>query len=240
MLERDGFAILPAVWPADVVADVAQRIATVLQQEQPGTVLDRQGVQYGARNLLGLCPALRNTWRVSRIEKLLLRVLGPRAGLVRALYFDKPPGAGWSLPWHRDQTIAVQNNALPSAFFSRPTNKAGIPHVTAPRELLEQMLTLRFHLDAMHEANGPLVVLPGSHRTDDLADDGPAATICLQAGDCFLMRPLLAHCSRGVAEDAPFHRRVVHLEFAAAPDLPDGYAWREFWPVAESLEGSPR
>jgi hypothetical protein len=45
-----------------------------------------------------------------------------------------------------------------------------------------------------------------------------------------LLRPLVAHCSGKSHPDTERHRRVLHLEFAAAPDLPDGYAWHDFRP----------
>jgi hypothetical protein len=44
------------------------------------------------------------------------------------------------------------------------------------------------------------------------------------------MRPLLAHCSGRSSPGTTRHRRVVHLEFAARPELPDGYAWHDFLP----------
>jgi hypothetical protein len=89
---------------------------------------------------------------------MLQEVLGKSGGLVRALYFDKPPDRTWSLPWHKDRTIAVEDNSLQSDYFSRPTNKDGVPHVVAFDEVLQRMLTLRIHLDDVDDDNGPLRV----------------------------------------------------------------------------------
>ena len=47
-------------------------------------------------------------------------------------------------------------------------------------------------------------------------------------GDVLLMRPLVAHSSGRSHPDTPRHRRIIHLEFAAAAELPDGYEWRDF------------
>ena len=63
---------------------------------------------------------------------------------------------------------AVTDNRLPSQRFSRPTTKAGVPHETAPDEILREMLTLRIHLDDVTEENGPLQVVPESHRSSDI------------------------------------------------------------------------
>src|SRR4029077_6153806 len=95
------------------------------------------------------------------------QVLGPSAGLVRGLYFDKPPEQSWALPFHRDKTIAVRDNRKLGAGFPNPTMKAGVPHVEAPDYILERMLTLRIHLDPMTLENGPLSLMPGSHRPEN-------------------------------------------------------------------------
>jgi ectoine hydroxylase-related dioxygenase (phytanoyl-CoA dioxygenase family) len=146
------------------------------------------------------------------------------------LYFDKPPGRSWALPWHKDLTIAVQDNTRPSTHFGKPTRKAGVPHVEAPLELLQRMLTVRVHLDDITEENGPLRVIPGSHHTGKTVQLGetPPQSILTERGDVLLMRPLLVHCSNTAQPDTTRHRRILHLEFAATPELPDGYAWHTF------------
>jgi ectoine hydroxylase-related dioxygenase (phytanoyl-CoA dioxygenase family) len=164
------------------------------------------------------------------LSDALTAVLGPEFGLVRTLYFDKPPERTWSLPWHKDLTIAVRENRLPSDRFTRPTRKAGVPHVEAPQELLESMLFARIHLDDVTEENGPLQVAPGSHQTGKSMVLGNAhpQNILVQRGDVLLIRPLVAHCSGRSHPETRRHRRILHLEFAASPTLPDGYAWHDF------------
>jgi ectoine hydroxylase-related dioxygenase (phytanoyl-CoA dioxygenase family) len=148
--------------------------------------------------------------------------LGGQAGLVRVLYFDKPPGQSWA----KDTAIAVRDNRLPSSIFAKPTTKAGVPHVEAPRPLLENMLALRIHLDDIIEENGPLKVIPGSHRG---VETRAQQTLLAAAGDVLAMRPLVSHCSNRSHPDTKRHRRILHLEFAGTEVLPDGYAWHDFW-----------
>ena len=128
--------------------------------------------------------------------------------------------------------VAVRDNRLPSRAFSKPTIKAGVPHVEAPLEVLEQMVTVRIHLDSVTEENGPLKVLPGSHRTgkDLRMGETAAHSILVERGDILLMRPLLAHSSGHAHADNRRHRRILHLEFAVSAELPDGYAWYDFRP----------
>jgi ectoine hydroxylase-related dioxygenase (phytanoyl-CoA dioxygenase family) len=233
-ISRDGFAILKNVFSADQVAAIVQDLALALQQSagREAAVLGPAGGVYGARNLLTLWPPAATVWRQPPLPEALAAVLGPDYGLVRALFFDKPPAQSWALPWHKDLTIAVRDNRRPSRHFGKPTLKAGVPHVEAPAEVLEAMLTARIHLDDMTEENGPLQVLPGSHRTGKALhfDSAIPRSILAQAGDVLLMRPLLAHGSVNAHPATRLHRRIVHLEFAARPDLPDGYAWHRFLP----------
>jgi len=79
------------------------------------------------------------------------------------------------------------------------------------------------------DGNGPLRVVPGSHdlgRAVQVGDREPV-TLCCEAGDVLLMRPLLLHASGHSEPDHTEHRRIVHLEFAPTPDLPDGYQWHD-------------
>jgi hypothetical protein len=237
-VERDGFAILPEVYPPDRTDEIRQDLAGVLAYNAGSdeSVRGPVGTVYAARNVLTLWPAARDVWRVSPLADVLADVLGPRFGLIRALYFDKPPEQTWSLPWHKDLTVAVRDNRRPSRRFGKPTTKAGVPHAEAPLEILELMLTARVHLDVMTEANGPLQVVPGSHHTGKAmpAGDIRPRVILGNEGDVLLMRPLLAHASGKSHPETREHRRVLHLEFAATPQLPDGYEWYTFVPAKAS------
>ena len=116
--------------------------------------------------------------------------------------------------------------------FGPWSTKDGIPHVQAPAELLEQMLTLRLQLDDADASNGALRVLPGSHRFGRLSADRiqqlrreqPDFLCAVSAGDALLMRPLLLHASSRSAH--PRHRRVLHIEYAGF-NLPAELEWHE-------------
>jgi ectoine hydroxylase-related dioxygenase (phytanoyl-CoA dioxygenase family) len=126
-----------------------------------------RGHVYAARNLIESIPEVTTVWQSDPMLRLLREVLGDGFGLVRALFFDKPPERTWNLPWHKDTSISVKDNSTKSPSFSRPTIKAGVPHVIASDELLRQMLTLRIHLDEVTDENGPLRVIPQSHVASD-------------------------------------------------------------------------
>jgi ectoine hydroxylase-related dioxygenase (phytanoyl-CoA dioxygenase family) len=111
--------------------------------------------------------------------------------------------------------------------------KEGVPHVQPPAILLEQMLTVRLHLDDANESNGALEVVVGSHRFGKIAPaqipalrEQSGEVVCsARSGDALLMRPLLLHASsRSTAQNK--HRRVIHIEYAGFA-LPEGMAWAE-------------
>jgi hypothetical protein len=229
-LERDGFVVLPGVFDGEAVAEMVRELDRVFAAAgaEESAIRGEEGLIYAARNVLALWPPAGDAWRRGALPGVLAAALGPGYGLVRALYFDKPPGQSWALPWHKDLTVAVRDNRLPSAHFGKPTRKAGVPHAEAPPDVLGRMLTARVHLDAATEENGPLKVLPGSHRSGKALElGGEPFTVLAGAGDVLLMRPLLAHCSGKSRPGSARHRRTLHLEFAAGGELPDGYAWHD-------------
>src|SRR5262249_25033842 len=111
-------------------------------------------------------------------------------------------------------------------------HKDGVPHVQAPAELLEQMITLRLHLDDCDESNGALSVLTGSHRFGKiptaqirgLEKECPEDVCKARAGEALLMRPLVLHASSRSRSNG--HRRVLHVEYAGF-ELPEPLEWAE-------------
>jgi len=226
-LTQHGFVMLQSVFSVGRIDSLAQRLNATLQEQNDASILRSRGRVYGARDLLRTFPQVVALVSDPSLTKFSAAVLGEDAGIVRALFFDKPPDRSWSLPWHKDRTIAVKRNDLPSEHFHKPTVKAGVPHVEAPRSLLEKMLTIRIHLDAMTETNGPLYVVPGSHLGEDTDHQLPLE-LHAEVGGVLAMRPLLTHSSTMSKPGTSAHRRVIHIELAANRELTDGYEWNSF------------
>lgn len=230
----DGFVVISRVFNGPEVAQLIGELELVLNRrmDATGPIRDRAGTVYAGRNLLELFPPTRTIWCRSPLLELLREILGSEVGLVRALFFDKPPERTWALPWHKDMTLAVKAHEGMNTAFSKPTLKAGIPHVEGSQEVLDAMLTLRIHLDDVTDENGPLQVLPGSHRSGKtpVAPDDSVQTILVQRGDVLAIRPLVAHRSISSLPETVMHRRILHLEFSGQPNLPDGFEWHDFIP----------
>lgn len=234
-LQRDGFCLLEGAVSRTQVNQLTSVCSRVFAHDVDGVLArSSRGDVYAARNLIRSIPETQTIWRCERLLRFLKVELGDGCGLVRALFFDKPPGRTWALGWHKDTSIAVRDNTLRSSSFSRPTMKAGVPHVIAADTILRRMLTLRIHLDDVTDENGPLRVVPESHASKEAAGVGidGEVTILAKVGDVLAMRPLLTHSSGASQANTPCHRRILHLEFAGDHELPDGYAWHDFVPAS--------
>ncbi len=226
-IERDGFALVPRAVADAEVDSILHAIENATVQSS-SDVRRREGV-YAIRNVLDVVPALREVVNSPPLRSLVEPILGEGCFPVRGILFDKVPGANWKVPWHQDLSIAVRER-IEVEGFGPWSEKAGVPHVQPPARVLENMLTLRLHLDNCGLANGPLRVLPGSHQSgkldaQEIADwrqCGEEVACIVPRGGVLLMRPLLLHASS--ASQVPGHRRVLHIEWAAQ-ELPGGLQW---------------
>jgi hypothetical protein len=194
--------------------------------------IEVEGKWGGIRNLLDI-PLVRDLASFRPLRSMAEAVLGSGCIAVRGLCFDKTPDVNWKVPWHQDVTIAVTEK-IDAPGYGPWSRKAGVVHVQPPAEVLEQMVAIRVHLDPCGAENGPVRVLPGSHRSGKL-DPGQIAAMreriapvdCLvERGGILAFHPLLLHASSPAL--MPERRRVVHLEFATQ-GLLHGPSWR--WSV---------
>jgi ectoine hydroxylase-related dioxygenase (phytanoyl-CoA dioxygenase family) len=203
-----GWAVTEPVVDSDTVTELRKCVAALPQTGRGG-----------ARNLLddGHIAGLASA---PTLRQFAHAILGESCFAVRALFFDKTPDANWKVVWHQDLTIATQRRAeLPG--YGPWTDKAGVPHVQPPVDVLEQMLAIRVHLDPCSAENGPVRVIDGTHRFGRLAPDvidriraDRLESVCLVAeGALLAFRPLLLHASSPATR--PAHRRVIHIEYAA-------------------------
>ena len=226
-IERDGFAVVPPVVGEPAVA----ALLSALNRLDAGAGVRRRETVYAVRNLLEAVPEVAALARSAERRALVTPVLGENCFPVRGILFDKTADANWNVVWHQDLSIAVAEKRETDG-FGPWSEKAGVVHVQPPPSVLERMLTVRLHLDDCGEENGPVQVLPGTHRSGRLTSEQiqhlrqeRQATACTSPrGGVLLLRPLLLHASS--ASRLPCHRRVIHLEYAADP-LPGGLQWHQ-------------
>lgn len=183
------------------------------------------GIRNAEKKLSSIGKLSKSKYLVETAEKYLPST----PSLVRAILFNKTTDYNWLVAWHQDRTVAVSKK------FADPkwgpwSIKDETYHVQPPIEVLNEMVTLRIHLDSTNQENGCLRVLPKSHDLGLLDQaaihnyvDTHSLVLCeAKAGSALVMRPHLLHASSKATQ--PSQRRVLHLEYSSYR-LPSGVAW---------------
>lgn len=213
-LGRDGFAVIPSCLDENTLNRLRAEFGESRESQ---------------RNTLNN-PGIRRLATSAPVRAIMASALGQICFAVRGIFFNKTQDANWKVVWHQDLTISVRERKNADG-FGPWTIKDGVIHVQPPAEIMSQMLAIRLHLDDSEPDNGPVRVIPGTHKHGRLAADqlaamknGVAVTCCVPKGGALLMRPLVLHASSSCAVPKP--RRVIHIEFASV-ELPDGLEWHE-------------
>ena len=183
------------------------------------------GIRNAEKKFTGIHALAHSTHLLSLADRYLN---GP-VKLVRAIVFNKTVDNNWLVTWHQDKTVCV------SAEFDAPdwgpwSEKDHTLHVQVPLGVLNNMVTLRIHLDPADSNSGCLKVIPSSHRAgllsqkdiEQIVRQQPEVVCEAGVGDVLVMRPHLLHASSKAQN--PSQRRVVHLEYSGY-SLPDHVSW---------------
>ena len=212
-IRESGFAILPGVLSHGSLDRLLQQINELAPPRS----------RAGVRHALKYAPVAELAERSQMIE-LACQVLGRDAFPFRATIFDKSLGANWLVVWHQDTALPVRSR-LEAVGWGPWSVKEGIHYAHAPTSALSRVVALRVSFDDSTVENGPLRVLPGTHRLGVLSDDRVheiavhAASIdcVVPKGGVLAMRPLLIHASSKSHSEVP--RRVLHIEYAASDSI---------------------
>ena len=172
----------------------------------------------GARHLISV-PFISQLATHDQLQAIASAALGCEALPFRVTLFDKSAQSNWSVVWHQDTALPLEKK-FEAAGWGPWSVKAGVAYAHAPTAALNRIVALRVHLDESNSGNGPLRVLPGTHRLGVLSDEEVAeiarssSTVdCLvPRGGVLAMRPLLIHSSSRIVK--PGSRRVLHIEYA--------------------------
>lgn len=210
--KKQGFAIVEDVYSHEEIDTIASTITKSSSDDE--NVLSSNDL-FAIRRFLSVVPKIKEVLFTDGLKKLLKSVASEDYFLTKAIYFDKPKVSNWFVSYHQDLSISVKNKAEVQG-YNRWTKKGKQIGVIPPTEILENIITLRIHLDKTDETNGALKVLPKSHlkgivRKENLNYE--QEVICnVKRGGVMLMKPLLMHASGKSRSN--LNRRVIHLEFS--------------------------
>ncbi len=222
-VDHDGVEVVPQF------IDVEAMTALQLEMMNLEKTLSSKNKRGGIRNLEKKSPLVLKMSQSSDVITLAKRYLSGKPQLVRAIFFNKTPSSNWLVSWHQDKTVAVSKRFdLPE--WGPWSLKEGVNHVQAPLAVLDDMITLRIHLDDSNTFNGCLNVIPKSHaqglmrqsEINNIISQDNIFTCQVKRGDILVMRPHLLHSSRKAI--TPTQRRVIHLEYSSYT-LPVGVDW---------------
>ncbi len=186
--------------------------------------------QYGLRAFLFNHPDVAQKLFTDKLIAIIQQISPNCNKSIKSIYFDKPPSSNWMVNWHQDLTINLINKKEHEGFKNwRVQDQRTI--VQAPRKILENIFTIRIHLDDCTSENGALRVIQGSHKNGVVnikewaKNKRKPERICeVKRGGILIMKPLILHASRRTENQK--NRRVIHIEFTDM-ELPEGLNWKE-------------
>jgi ectoine hydroxylase-related dioxygenase (phytanoyl-CoA dioxygenase family) len=215
-VEEQGFAVVPNV--------LLQAEITGLIKQFADPTLHRS--RAGIRHALGL-EAVATLARNNRLLGMARAILGDGAIPFHATVFEKSPVSNWLVVWHQDTALPLRERQDRQGWGPWSV-KDGVTYAHAPANALSHVLALRVHLDDSTLENGPLRVLPGTHKLGVLSDDEiqaiaqktAAVDSIVARGGVLAMRPLIVHASSKLSVGNP--RRVLHIEYASSLFIQEG------------------
>ncbi|MGU3376384.1 phytanoyl-CoA dioxygenase family protein [Chryseobacterium sp. M5A1_1a] len=221
-----GFSVINTVFSDQEV----EKIISVLNSIDTSRENFRKSEDlFAIRQFLKEIPEVKDFIFNDNIKRIIKEIFGEKYFVVKSIYFDKPETSNWYVAYHQDLTISVDKKLdLPN--FGPWTTKQNQFAVQPPLDILENIYTIRIHLDDTDENNGALKVVPKSHakriyRPETIDWTIETEEICnVEKGGIMLMKPLTLHGSNRTTNGKK--RRVIHIEFSDM-ELPEVLQWAE-------------
>jgi ectoine hydroxylase-related dioxygenase (phytanoyl-CoA dioxygenase family) len=239
-LSENGFSIVENIFALEEIDAILNVIDT---ESKDNWRFRKNNDLFAIRCFLKEIPVL-NALIFNENLRQIIHNLNPKYRVVKSIYFDKPPRNNWNVNWHQDLTISVSNkdeiaqnmecSDIPQTCgtegYKNWLPKDDYYSVQPPTDILEDIVTVRIHLDDCNVQNGALRVLPKTHtHIQDFAlldknFDKEEVVCAVKKGGILMMKPLIFHSSKRTENAAS--RRVIHIEFSSK-ELPKSLIWHE-------------
>lgn len=223
---RNGFTVLNDIYTEDEVNKIAYIIDTA---DTSGETFRKSADLFAIRQFLKEVPETVPFIFNENLCNIIRQLFGEKYFVVKSIYIDKPEQSNWFVAYHQDLTISVDKKAEVEG-YGPWTVKQNQFAVQPPINVLENIYTIRIHLDDTDENNGALKVVPGSHakgiyrpETIDWSVE-TETTGNVKAGGIMIMKPLLLHSSGRTTNNNK--RRVIHIELSDI-ELSQELQWAE-------------
>ncbi len=222
----NGFTTIERIYST---GEVEQILATIDQVDQTYPTFRKSVDLFAIRQFLKEVPETIKYIFNDNLKMVIRHIFGDHYFAVKSIYFDKPENSNWYVAYHQDLTISVDKK-IDLDGFGPWTVKQNQFAVQPPLAILNNIFTVRIHLDETNENNGALKVIAGSHlkniyRPQAIDWTNETETICnVGIGGIMIMKPLLLHSSSRTTNNQK--RRVIHIEFSDQ-ELPKELQWVE-------------
>lgn len=222
----NGFSVINGIYTAEEVHAI---LAVVSNADTSKDTFRKSADIFAIRQFLKEIPSVFDLVFNDKLNQLIKQILGDNFFVVKSIFFDKPAASNWYVSYHQDLTISVDKK-IELESFGPWTTKQNQFAVQPPIAILENIITIRIHLDDTDENNGALKVVSKSHvnkisRPDSINWNNETESVCsVQQGGVMLMKPLTLHSSSRTTNNR--RRRVIHIEFSSM-ELPSQLKWAE-------------
>jgi len=221
-----GFSIISNIFSTEEIEKISEVIQSIDSSKE---TFRKSEDLFAIRQFLKEIPEVKDLIFNDNLKTIIKEIFGKNYFVVKSIYFDKPEKSNWYVAYHQDLTISVDKK-VELENFGPWTTKQNQFAVQPPLDILENIFTIRIHLDNTDENNGALKVVPKSHakgiyRPETIDWNMETENICnVEKGGVMIMKPLLLHGSNRTTNGKK--RRVIHIEFSDR-ELPAELKWSE-------------
>ena len=222
----NGLTILDPIYTDEEINNI---LAIINNSDSSNSTFRKSTDLFAIRQFLKELPQTVMLIFNDKLKSIIKEIVGNNYFVVKSIYFDKPETSNWYVSYHQDLTISVDKK-IELDNFGPWTIKQNQFAVQPPTDILENITTLRIHLDDTDKHNGALRVIPKSHlkkiyRPETINWEVETEISCsVNKGGIMLMKPLLLHSSGRTTNNTK--RRVIHIEFSNI-ELPLELNWSE-------------
>lgn len=225
-ITENGFTVITNIFSVEEIEKISEAIRNIDISKE---TFRKSEDLFAIRQFLKEIPEVKDLIFNENIKTIIKEIFGDNYFTVKSIYFDKPEKSNWYVAYHQDLTISVDKK-LQLENFGPWTTKQNQFAVQPPLNILENVYTIRIHLDDTDENNGALKVVPTSHakgiyRPETIDWKVETEKICnVKKGGIMIMKPLLLHGSNRTTNGKK--RRVIHIELSDM-ELPAELNWSE-------------
>lgn len=142
-----GFTVIENIYSRD---EVDQIINTINQTDSSRLTFRKSADIFAIRQFLKEVPETADLIFNNNLKLVIRQLFGDDYFVVKSIYFDKPETSNWFVSYHQDLTISVDKK-IDIENYGPWTVKQNQFAVQPPIDILENIFTIRIHLDDTDE-----------------------------------------------------------------------------------------